>query len=69
MYDKKKELSERKQQEVEGKQTRVEMVYRPDSSDGFSIFELLNNLPNFNKLYTCRIIDSLEALKPINAKI
>lgn len=64
VYDKSKELSERKQQDVKGELTRVEMVYRPDSFDRFSIFDLLSNIPNFNKLYTCRIIDSLEALKP-----
>ena len=64
VYDKKKEQKEKKNKEIVGELTRVEIVYRPDSKERFKLLDLLNRPPNFNSYYTCNVITNIKALKP-----
>lgn len=62
-YDKKKELKEKYGIEIEGERSRVEIVYRPDSTSRFSMQDLIARPPNFNRLYQCHIITDIDKLK------
>ncbi len=64
VYDKKNEQKEKKNKEVAGELTRVEIVYRPDSKGRFDLLDLLKHPPDFNRYYTCRVITNTDLLKP-----
>lgn len=68
-YDKKKQLREVEKKDVVGELSRVEMVYRPDSYDRFSMRDLLARSPNFNRLYQCHILTDTDKLIPKKKKV
>jgi len=58
VYDKAKEQKDKHDIDMGGQLTRVEIVYKPDSSDRFTMLDLYSRPPKFNRLYSCRVIDS-----------
>ena len=62
VYDKKKEMEEKKKVKVAGALTRVEISYRPDPK--IPISQLVYSPPKFNKYYTCSVIKDLNGVKP-----
>jgi len=64
IYDKAIEQKEKHNIDMGGQLTRVEMVYKPDSSDRFTMLELYSRPPKFNRLYSYRVLDSPLEMKP-----
>lgn len=62
-YDKKLQLEEEKNIFIDGELSRIEVVYRPEASDRFSMSDLLDTPPAFiNSRYQCHILSDIDQL-------
>ena len=62
VYDKKRELLERWQQNIEGERTRMEIVYAP--KEKLQLATLVQHPPQFNSKYLCAVLTDLSKLAP-----
>lgn len=64
-YDKKKQLKDRKNIEIDGERSRVEIKWFPKYENCFLLSELSDErTPDFNKMYQCFVITDRVSLTP-----
>ncbi|GFN34211.1 replication initiation factor family protein [Paenibacillus xylaniclasticus] len=63
VYDKKRQLSETRRQEIIGEQTRIEIVYAPKGLR-IPIASLAQYPPQFNSKYLCAVLTDLSKFAP-----
>ncbi|QOR35926.1 hypothetical protein IMX26_03655 [Clostridium sp. 'deep sea'] len=62
-YDKRLQLEEKKNIIIDGELSRIEVVYRPEARDRFSMSDLLDTPPAFiNSRYQCHILTDIDQL-------